>query len=79
MSLYEKLALADSLTEFEDKILQRLDPKIIDKIRINHKYKSITDITKLISIDQTELSYGEFFPGKILGSTLKVENTSPIE
>jgi hypothetical protein len=72
LSLYEKLALSSNLTEFEDKILSRLDHKIIDKIRINHRYKSITDISKLISIDQNELSYGEFFPGKILGSTLLV-------
>jgi hypothetical protein len=79
LGLYEKLAVAQQMTDFEQKILAHLDPKVLQKIRTNLKYKNITDISKVIEVDSRVLNYGEFYPGKILGSTLLVQNTSPVE
>jgi hypothetical protein len=35
-----------------------------------------TDITKVITVDSYVLYYGQFLPGKLLGSTLNVSNNS---
>ena len=39
----------------------------------------MADITKVITVDSYVLNYGSFLPGKLLGSTLNVGNTSPFE
>lgn len=38
-----------------------------------------SDISKVISVDSYVLNYGNFLPGKLLGSTLNVGNNSSFE
>ena len=47
--------------------------------KVEKKVNRITDVNKVIFVDSYILNYSNFFPGKLLGSTLNVGNLSNSE
>jgi hypothetical protein len=45
----------------------------VEKVKIQKTLLPV-DIRSVISIDSTTLNYTQFFPGKLLGSTLSIAN-----